>query len=202
MTTRASAVFETLPGTRNKESQRGAPTPIGLVQPNPYADSRVQLSDLDLDNYQLALVPLEFARPADARSRSSNQGKMLFLPLTLKNLVAGVNMQEERPPAVENRQVVHFGDVRVDLLTVEVTRANRPVRLSAMEFKVLKFCLSNPNRVISREELLNEVWGYNNYPCTRTVDNHILRLRQKLERDITKPVHFLTAHGFGYRFIP
>src|SRR4051812_42684077 len=102
MTTRASALFDTLPGTRNKEFQNGVPTPIGLVQPNLYADSHVRLSDLDLDNYQLALVPLESVRPADARGRTSNQGKMLFLPLTLKNLVAGTEMQEVKPPAVEN----------------------------------------------------------------------------------------------------
>jgi DNA-binding response OmpR family regulator len=55
--------------------------------------------------------------------------------------------------------------------------------------------------VISRTELLNEVWGYNNYPTTRTVDTHILRLRQKLERDPTDPVHFRTVHGTGYKFV-
>ena len=57
------------------------------------------------------------------------------------------------------------------------------VSLTAMQFKVLKFFVSNPNRVISRDQLLNEVWGYDNYPCTRTVDNHVLKLRQKLEPD-------------------
>jgi DNA-binding winged helix-turn-helix (wHTH) protein len=202
MTTRASAVYETLPGTRNKGLERGAPTPIGFVQPKLYAASSVRLSDLDLDSYQLALVPLEAARPGDAKIHSSSQNKMLFLPLTLKHLVNGVDKQEERQPLAQNQDSVHFGDVRVDFLTVEVTRAKRLVQLSAMEFKVLKFCLSNPKRVISREELLNEVWGYNNYPCTRTVDNHILRLRQKLEPDTSNPVHFLTARGFGYRFNP
>jgi DNA-binding response OmpR family regulator len=55
--------------------------------------------------------------------------------------------------------------------------------------------------VISRNELLKEVWGYQNHPSTRTVDNHILRLRQKLERDIAKPVHFRTVHGIGYKFV-
>jgi len=59
----------------------------------------------------------------------------------------------------------------------------------------------NAGRVISRDELLNEVWGYENYPCTRTVDNHILRLRQKLERDPSRPVHFRTVHGAGYKFM-
>jgi DNA-binding response OmpR family regulator len=71
-----------------------------------------------------------------------------------------------------------------------------------MEFKVLRFFISNPNRVLSRNELLNEAWGYENYPSTRTVDNHILKLRQKLERDPARPVHFRTVHSVGYKFVP
>ena len=74
--------------------------------------------------------------------------------------------------------------------------------LTAQEFKTLKFFMMNPSRVISRDELLNEAWGYDSYPCTRTVDNHVLRLRQKLESDPSDPVHFLTVHGAGYRFVP
>jgi DNA-binding response OmpR family regulator len=74
--------------------------------------------------------------------------------------------------------------------------------LTTMEFKMLKYLIQNAHRVISRDELLNEVWGYENYPCTRTVDNHILRLRQKLERDPSRPVHFRTMHGVGYKFLP
>jgi len=76
------------------------------------------------------------------------------------------------------------------------------VALTSQEFKMLKFMVQNPERVISREELLNEVWGYQNYPTTRTVDNHLLKLRQKLEKDPANPVHFRTVHGAGYRFVP
>jgi DNA-binding response OmpR family regulator len=71
-----------------------------------------------------------------------------------------------------------------------------------MEFKVLQFFVSNPNRVISRDDLLNEVWGYANYPCTRTVDNHVLKLRQKLEEEAAQPIHFRTVHRVGYKFTP
>jgi len=85
---------------------------------------------------------------------------------------------------------------------MEVRRAEREVNLTAMEFKVLRFFVMNPNRVISRDQLLDEVWGYNNYPCTRTVDNHVLRLRQKLEFDPSRPVHFRTVRGIGYKFVP
>jgi DNA-binding response OmpR family regulator len=85
---------------------------------------------------------------------------------------------------------------------MEVMREHMTITLTSMEFKVLRFFVLNPNRVISRDELLNQVWGYDNYPCTRTVDNHLLRLRQKLESDPANPVHFKTVHSVGYKFIP
>ena len=74
--------------------------------------------------------------------------------------------------------------------------------MTAQEFKLLHYLARWPEKVISREELLNEVWGYHNYPSTRTVDNHILRLRQKLEPDPANPRFFLTMHGAGYKFVP
>ena len=81
-------------------------------------------------------------------------------------------------------------------------RKGKPIELTNMEFKTLKYMTQNPRLVISREQLLNKVWGYENYPCTRTVDNHILRLRQKLEQDPSQPIHFVTVHGAGYKFQP
>lgn len=95
-----------------------------------------------------------------------------------------------------------FGDVTVSFSSMEASRQGKPVMLTALEFKTLKYLAQNVRRVISRDELLNEVWGYENYPCTRTVDNHILRLRQKLERDPSRPIHFRTVHGAGYKFYP
>jgi Transcriptional regulatory protein, C terminal len=97
---------------------------------------------------------------------------------------------------------VAFGDVTVNFSTMEVLRKGEPVVLKTLEFKTLKYLIQNARRVISRNEMLNEVWGYENYPCTRTVDNHILRLRQKLERNPSRPVHFRTMHGTGYKFLP
>lgn len=94
-----------------------------------------------------------------------------------------------------------FGDVKVNFASMEASRKGEPVMLTALEFKTLKYLAQNERRVISRDELLNEVWGYENYPCTRTVDNHILRLRQKLERDPSRPIHFCTVHGVGYKFV-
>ena len=95
-----------------------------------------------------------------------------------------------------------FGGVTGCFSTMEVHRYGRPVTLTCKEFKTLAYLIKNPRRVISRDELLNEVWGYENYPCTRTVDNHILRLRQKLEKEPGHPKHFHTVHSFGYKFVP
>jgi|SRR5215469_10032016 len=92
-----------------------------------------------------------------------------------------------------------FGGVTGCFSTMEIRRNGRPVTLTSKEFKTLAYFIRNPRRVISRDELLNEVWGYENYPCTRTVDNHILRLRQKLEVDPAHPNHFHTVYSAGYR---
>lgn len=98
-------------------------------------------------------------------------------------------------------QVVSFDGISADFKKMEVKRDGQPVVLTAQEFKTFHFLVQNADRVISRDELLNEVWGYQNYPSTRTVDNHILKLRQKLEKDPSSPVHFRTVHGMGYKFV-
>jgi len=95
-----------------------------------------------------------------------------------------------------------FGGVKVCFSTMEIHRNGRPVILTRKEFKTLAYLIKNPRRVISRDELLNEVWGYENYPCTRTVDNHILKLRKKLETEPAHPKHFHTVHSSGYKFLP
>jgi hypothetical protein len=100
------------------------------------------------------------------------------------------------------RDTFEFGGVTGCFSTMEIHRNGRPVMLTCKEFKTLAYLIKNPRRVISRDELLNEVWGYANYPCTRTVDNHILKLRKKLETEPARPKHFHTVHSFGYKFLP
>jgi DNA-binding response OmpR family regulator len=95
-----------------------------------------------------------------------------------------------------------FGGVTGCFSTMEIHRNGRPVILTFKEFKTLAYLIKNPRRVISRDELLNEVWGYENYPNTRTVDNHILKLRKKLETEPAQPKHFHTVHSAGYKFVP
>jgi DNA-binding response OmpR family regulator len=100
-----------------------------------------------------------------------------------------------------NISLVRFDNISVDLKKIEVLRDGEVVVLTAQEFKTLQFLVQHPDRVSSRGELPKEVWGCQNYPSTRTVDNYILRLRQKLERDLARPVHFCTVHGMGYKFV-
>jgi DNA-binding response OmpR family regulator len=95
-----------------------------------------------------------------------------------------------------------FGEVTVCFSAMEIHRNGRPIILTCKEFQTLAYLIKNARKVISRDELLNGVWGYENYPCTRTVDNHILRLRKKLETEPAHPKHFHTVHRAGYKFLP
>jgi two-component system alkaline phosphatase synthesis response regulator PhoP len=93
-----------------------------------------------------------------------------------------------------------FGDLRVDFRRAEVFRAGRPVALSALEFKLLAYFIQNRGALLTRDELLDKVWGYDAMPTTRTVDVHVASLRQKLERNPSRPEFILTVHRRGYRF--
>jgi DNA-binding response OmpR family regulator len=110
-----------------------------------------------------------------------------FSPRELLARVRTAMRRSSRNPAAETAS---FGDVKIDFSKMELRRNGDLVPLTSQE------------RVLSREELLNHVWGYQNYPSTRTVDNHILKLRQKLERDPANPVYFRTVHSAGYKFVP
>jgi DNA-binding response OmpR family regulator len=124
-------------------------------------------------------------------------------PFSPRELLARVQAALRRPqkqaPAITSYS---FGACEVDFSKMSARRSGKPVTLTAHEFKLLKYVVENAERVLSREELLNEVWGYNSYPTTRTVDNQILKLRQKLEPDSAEPHHLQTVYGAGYRFVP
>jgi len=122
-------------------------------------------------------------------------------PFSPRELLARVRAALRHTVRAPEVHVVSFDAISVDFRKMEVKREGQPVVLTAQEFKTFQFLVQNADRVISRDELLNEVWGYQNYPSTRTVDNHILKLRQKLEKDPSSPVHFRTVHGMGYKFV-
>ncbi len=123
-------------------------------------------------------------------------------PFSPRELLARVRTAMRRSSRTPLSETFSFGDVKVDFKKMELWREGNLVQLTSQEFKVLKFMIRNAERVLSREELLNHVWGYRNYPSTRTVDNHILRLRQKVEKDPANPLHFRTVHSAGYKFVP
>ena len=102
----------------------------------------------------------------------------------------------------EDKHVTHFGDVEIDTERRLVRRAQKEVKVTPAEYNLLLFFVQNSDRVLSRDVLLNSVWGYEFYPNTRTVDAHVVRLRQKFEEDPVAPRHFVTVHGVGYRFLP
>jgi len=101
-------------------------------------------------------------------------------------------------PASEELQ---FGTVHVDYRTLTVHVNGEPVHMSVREIEVLRFLADNADTIVTRDMLLDKVWGYDAYPTTRTVDNYILSLRKKLEDDPSDPKHILTIHGKGYRFV-
>jgi DNA-binding response OmpR family regulator len=121
-------------------------------------------------------------------------------PFSPRELLARVRAAVRRSVRKDRDDLVVFDGISIDFTKMEVTRNGESVMLTAQEFKTLKFLVQNAERVISRDELLNKVWGYQHYPTTRTVDNHILKLRQKLERDPANPTHFRTFPGMGYKF--
>jgi DNA-binding response OmpR family regulator len=123
-------------------------------------------------------------------------------PFSPRELMARVQaaIRRTQKPTTPNSRVA-FGNIIADFAGMEVFKNGSPVVLTAHEIKLLKYFVDHAERVITREELLNDVWGYSSYPTTRTVDNQVMKLRQKLEADPAKPLYFRTMHGIGYKFV-
>jgi len=121
-------------------------------------------------------------------------------PFGSRELLARIRALLRRSSA-EDTKVLAFGDVEVDLTRRVVSRKGEELKLTRAEYNLLTFFLQNPDRALSRDLILNSVWGYESFPNTRTVDAHVVHLRQKLEPDAACPQHFLTVHGVGYRFL-
>ena len=123
-------------------------------------------------------------------------------PFSIRELLARVKAVLRRTQTLPKEQEQYsFGDVIVDMKRCQVSRAGSPIEFSSKEFELLKHFICHTGETLSRDHLLEEVWGYDNYPTTRTVDTHLVRLRQKLEPDPEQPRYFLTVHGVGYRFV-
>lgn len=123
-------------------------------------------------------------------------------PFSIRELMARVKAVLRRvSPQAGLPDVYRFSDVEVNIRGNEVSRAGAPIELSAKEFALLAYFISHPAETLSRDRLLDAVWGYENYPNTRTVDTHIVHLRQKLELNPEEPRIILTVHGSGYKFV-
>ncbi len=123
-------------------------------------------------------------------------------PFEMAELLARAEAQLRRVSGsgTASNEAFHFGDVRVDFRRAEVHRGDRVIELSAKEFKLLRYLIEHRGAALSRDELLNEVWGYDASVSTRTVDVHVAWLRQKLEPNQRHPQFILTIHGLGYKF--
>lgn len=123
-------------------------------------------------------------------------------PFSIQELLARVRALIRRASArVTTCETCHFADVEVDFKCYQAKKRGIAIELSIREFEILKYMAMHEGEVVTRDELLDKIWGYSNYPVTRTVDNHIAKLRQKLENDAAKPQHILTIHRAGYKFI-
>ncbi len=121
-------------------------------------------------------------------------------PFSVAELVARIETLLRRSAAGRPERI-EFGDVSVDFVRHQATRGGHPLDLTAKEFELLRYFAAHQGAVVSRDALLNAVWGYDTAPNTRTVDAHIVKLRQKIEEHPHEPRHLLTAHGLGYTFV-
>jgi DNA-binding response OmpR family regulator len=154
----------------------GMKTPLIVLSASSGETDKVRLLDIGADDY-------------------------VVKPFGARELLARIRAVLRRTSPDDTR-LVEFGEVRVDLTRRIVSKAGQELKLTRAEYNLLTYFLQNADRPLTREMILNSVWGYDWLPHTRTVDAHVVRLRQKLESDAGQPRHFLTVHGVGYRFLP
>jgi len=123
-------------------------------------------------------------------------------PFSVRELMARIRALLRRAQPQSNLpDRLRFGDVEVDFLRYEARRKGELVEMTRKEFEILRLLAARAGQVVTRDELLNEVWGYESYPVSRTVDNHVAGLRAKLELDPARPEYIRTVHGVGYKFV-
>jgi DNA-binding response OmpR family regulator len=164
--------------------ETGRETPVIIVSAKGQDRDKVQGLELGADDYVTKPFGLS---ELTARIRA-----------VLRRTQSGAKAGNGDRPGVSG--VMTFPDLVVDWRRFTITRDGAETQLSRYEAEILRMLVEHRGEVVSRQDLLRKVWGYVHLPTTRTVDNHIARLRKKLERDVENPVHVVTVHGLGYRF--
>lgn len=167
------AVCDALRGAGNE-------VPVLMLSARTLAEDRTRGFDVGADQYLM--------KPFDLDELLSR----------VRNLLTRAHRRQSAPPTLTEYS---FDGVVVNFATFEVSVRNQPLRLTHMEMKLLKYFVEHEDRVVSRDELLENVWGFSNSPNTRTVDNFVMRLRKYFEQDPAQPRHFLSVRGAGYRFV-
>jgi two-component system alkaline phosphatase synthesis response regulator PhoP len=182
--------------------QRGINTPIIMLTARGQVVDRVVGLKLGADDYLTKpFAMMELLARIEALLRRSagavQQDGVLASRQCSNGRSSAARSSGERSPV----EVFQFGSVCVDFRRTVVSRDGKAVNISAREFKLLRYLIEHSGATVSRDELLNEVWGYNSLTTTRTVDVHISSLRQKIETDPRHPKSIVTIHGFGYKFV-
>jgi DNA-binding response OmpR family regulator len=181
----------TLPRLPGKELCRefkmmAASVPVVVLSANADIENKVLLLELGADDY--------VTKPFSPRELLARVRRAMRRAKTMATRAANL-------PGTDARDVLCLADAEIDFTAMSAKRAGKTLALTTHEFKLIKFLSLSPGIVFSREQLLDQVWGYENYPTTRTVDTYISHLRQKLEPEPSNPVFFLTIHGAGYKFV-
>jgi DNA-binding response OmpR family regulator len=159
---------------------------------------------LRMEDCQVPVLVLTARGEESDRVRGLDGGADDYLvkPFSVPELMARIRALLRRASSSTSLpSVLRFAHVEVDFRRYCAVRDGRPVEMTRKEFALLRFLASRDDTVITRDELLNKVWGLEAYPVTRTVDNHIASLRAKLEADPARPAHIQTVHGVGYKFV-
>jgi DNA-binding response OmpR family regulator len=123
-------------------------------------------------------------------------------PFSVKELLARIKaILRRRSDIITEFDKYTFGDVSLDFEKLEAKKGNKKIDLSLKEYEILKYFISKEGKIVTRNDLLDEVWGYENFPTTRTVDNYILMIRKRIETNPARPEHLLTYHSAGYKFV-
>ncbi len=124
-------------------------------------------------------------------------------PFSIRELLARINVQlrREKTQAGMPSKSYRFGDMEVDFARFKLRRGDKDIKLTSLEVEILRYMIDHRGEVVTRDALLDKIWGYEKFPTTRTVDSHILKLRKKIEKDPSNPRYILSVYGGGYRFV-